>query len=275
MKKNDTNSIIFSLIGCTLLLYPILIVWDIGYRGIHLLNLDFILGTPANFGKSGGIFTVTFSTMVVVSVSILISIPFSIFLALYISLVKSSFQNLIDIAIDILAGIPSILFGMFGFSVFVIELRLGWSILSGALTISFMLMPLLTKLITASIRAIPSEYREEAFMSGASDWQYYYLICFPLILWTIVASTLLSIRRVAGETAVLLMTVGSSLIFPRSLLDSARPMSIHIFILAKDGISYDQAFGTALVLLIFVSLANMIGTIIVRYHHNNMIIGSG
>jgi len=207
-------------------------------------------------GREGGILPMIVTTFAVMAtalgLTLLLGLGSAIYLAEYGR--NNRVTKLLRFGIEVLAGIPSILFGMFGFVFLVVLLKFGWSILSGSLTLAFMLSPTVARISEEAIRSIPREFREEALVAGATRWKTIQTISLPLASRAIIGSLVLAIGRAIGETAALILTVGSAIKIPMSLFDSARPMSIHILLLAKEGISTENCFGTVLVLFSIVTV---------------------
>jgi phosphate transport system permease protein len=155
-----------------------------------------------------------------------------------------------------LAGIPSIVFGLFGFVFFVIFLDMGWSILSGSMTLAIMILPTITRTAQEAILTVPNEYRENSLALGASKWQTVRKVIIPSSLPGIVTGIILSVGRAVGETAALVLTAGSSLGMPLSLADPARTMSVHLYMLVMEGISMERAFGTAFLIVVLIVIIN-------------------
>jgi len=168
----------------------------------------------------------------------------------------SRFAYLVNLTAETLAGIPSIVFGLFGFVFFVIFLGWGWSILSGSMTMAIMILPTITRTAQEAILAVPREYRENSLALGAGKWQTISKIVLPSALSGIATGIILSVGRAVGETAALLLTAGSSLGMPMSVTDPARTMAVHLYILAMEGISLERAFGTAFVIIVLIVIIN-------------------
>ena len=158
---------------------------------------------------------------------------------------------------DCLAGIPSIIFGLFGFIFFVVMLKMGWCLLSGGLTLAIMVLPTIIRTSEEAIRSVPNSYREVSFSLGATRWETVLKVVLPNALPGIVTGVMLAIGRSIGETAAVIFTAGSSLRMPHSMFDSVRTMSVHFYILACEGISDEKAYATAAVLIISVLLVNL------------------
>ncbi|SHG48398.1 phosphate transport system permease protein [Thermosyntropha lipolytica DSM 11003] len=234
----------------------------IGYivvKGFSVLSLDFIFTPPSRAGKEGGISTTIVSTLYLVLGSLLIAVPVGVASAVYLeeyARKNSRFAYIVNLTAETLAGIPSIVFGLFGFVFFVIFLGWGWSILSGAMTMAIMILPTITRTSQEAILAVPREYRENSLALGASKWQTIRKIVLPSALPGIATGIILSIGRAVGETAALLLTAGSSLGMPMSITDPARTMAVHLYILAMEGISLERAFGTAFVIIVLILIIN-------------------
>ncbi|MFA7228492.1 MAG: phosphate ABC transporter permease PstA [Melioribacteraceae bacterium] len=250
------------ILGGATLLTIIILLFIIGFileKGLPVLSIDFLTTNPENMGKSGGIFPTLIGTIILPLLAIIIATPLGIFTSVYLSeyTKESRATKIIRFGTDCLAGIPSIIFGLFGYIFFVITLGLGWSILSGGLTLAVMILPTIIRTSEEAIRSVPNSYREVSFSLGATSWQTVKKVILPNALPGIVTGIMLSIGRSIGETAAVIFTAGSSLRIPDSLLDSTRTMAVHFYILAREGISAENAYGTAATLIIAVLLVNV------------------
>ncbi len=250
------------LSGATLLTLLILvfIVFFILEKGLPVLNFNFLFSNPADMGKAGGIFPTLIGTILLPLLALLIAAPLGIFTSVYLCEFtrETKITKVIRFATDCLAGIPSIIFGLFGYIFFVNTLEMGWSILSGGLTLAVMVLPTIIRTSEEAIRSVPKTYRDVSFALGASRWQTVKKVVLPNALPGIVTGIMLSIGRSIGETAAVIFTAGSSLRIPTSLFDSTRTMSVHFYILAREGISSENAYGTAAALIIAVLSINLI-----------------
>jgi phosphate transport system permease protein len=174
---------------------------------------------------------------------------------------KSKFARLVNLTSETLSGIPSIVYGLFGFVFFVIFLGLGWSILSGSMTLAIMILPTITRTAQEAILTVPHEYRENSLALGASKWQTIRKVILPSALPGIVTGIILSVGRAVGETAALILTAGSSLGMPISPTDPARTMAVHLYVLAMEGISLDRAFGTAFLIVVLIIIINYLANL--------------
>jgi len=241
----------------TLILASIIIY--IVYRGIRVINLDFIFTAPSRAGKEGGISTAIIGTLYLTVVSLFIAVPIGTATAIYLeeyARKTSRFAYLINITNETLAGIPSIIFGLFGFVFFVVYLRMGWSIISGSMTLALMILPTITRTSQEAIKSVPYEYLENSLALGAGRWQTIRQVIIPSALPGIITGIILSIGRAVGETAAVILTAGSSLNMPMSISDPARSMSVHLYILATEGLSLERAFGTAFLVVVLILIIN-------------------
>lgn len=230
------------------------ILFQVLMEGLPLLNLNFFLDSPRQMGRTGGIFSTVIGTLALTAVAIVIATPLGVGTAVYLREYtrESRVSRLIRFGTDCLAGVPSIIFGLFGFVFFVILLRMGWSILSGGLTLAAMILPTIICTAEEAIKAIPYSYREVSFALGGNRWQTVARVILPNALPGIFTGVLLGVGRSVGETAAIILTAGSSLLMPTSLFSPTRTMSVHFYILAREGISMEKAYatGAALILLI-------------------------
>lgn len=257
--KEKMMTLLFWLAAFIITAILAVIIGYIIFRGISSVNFDFIFTPPARAGKEGGISTTIISTLYLVLGSLLLAVPIGVASAVYLeeyARKNSRFAYLVNLTAETLAGIPSIVFGLFGFVFFVIFLGWGWSILSGSMTMAIMILPTITRTSQEAILAVPREYRENSLALGAGKWQTIRKIVLPSALPGIATGIILSVGRAVGETAALLLTAGSSLGMPMGITDPARTMAVHLYILAMEGISLERAFGTAFVIIVLILIIN-------------------
>lgn len=236
------------------------IIFFVLRKGLPVVNIAFLTENPVEMGKAGGIFPTIIGTVVLTAMAILIATPLGVGSAIYLTeyTVENRVTRVIRFGADCLAGIPSIIFGLFGFILFVTKLKFGWSILSGSLALSFMILPTIIRTSEEAIKAVPYSYREVSFSLGSTKWQTVTRVVLPSALPGIVTGIILSVGRSIGETAVVIFTAGSALRLPTSLFSSSRTMSVHFYILAREGISMPNAYGTAAVLVIAILAVNIV-----------------
>ncbi|NPV83870.1 MAG: phosphate ABC transporter permease PstA [Candidatus Aminicenantes bacterium] len=229
-------------------------------NGLPQLNLEFLTKNPADMGREGGILSTIVATIFLTFIALLVATPLGVGTAIYLTeyTVESRITRIIRFGAECLAGIPSIIFGLFGFILFVNKLKFGWSILSGGLTLAFMVLPTIIRTSEEAIKAVPPAYRLVSFSLGSTRWQTVTRVVLPSAIPGIVTGVILSIGRSIGETAAVIFTAGSALRMPTSLFSSSRTMSVHFYILAKEGVSMPKAYGTAAVLVISILVINIV-----------------
>jgi phosphate transport system permease protein len=242
------------------------IIFYILIKGIPQINWQFLTEIPRNMGRSGGISSTIVGTLLLTLVAIVIATPFGIGTAFYLTEYtrEGRITRIIRFSAESLAGIPSIVYGLFGYIFFVTYLKLGWSVLSGGLTLAIMILPTIIRTSEESIRAVPRLYREVGFSLGGTKWQTITRAVFPSALPGIANGVILSIGRCVAETAAVILTAGSALRMPTSLLSPTRTMAVHFYILAREGISMEKAFGTAALLIILIFLINVVFNMLVN-----------
>lgn len=238
------------------------ILGDILRGGIAHLSWDFIVDSPRNAGRAGGIGPILVSTVLVLLVALIVALPLgwttAALLAEYVS-ADNRFGSWVRYSVQVLAGVPSIVFGLFGNAFFSIYLGMGFSILSGGLTLACMLLPILVSTGEAGLRAVPDAYRLSAAALGMSRTTTLFALLLPAAAPSLAAGLLLGIGRAIAETAALLFTSGYVDRMPGSLLDSGRTLAIHIFDLSMNVPGGDApAHASALVLIMVLLLINMI-----------------
>lgn len=235
------------------------IIFHIMEQGLGVISWEFLTTAPEDMGREGGIFPSIVGTVYLIVVSLFFAAPIGILAAIYLTeyTPKGRIVNIIRFATETLAGIPSIVFGLFGFAFLVIFMGFSWSILSGGLTVAFMILPTIVRTTEEAIKSVPNVYREGSLALGATKWQTVYKIVLPTALPGIVTGIILGIGRAVGETAAVLLTAGSSLNMPTSIMDPARTLSIHLYLLTFDGISFEKAYGTATVLILLILIINL------------------
>ena len=195
------------------------------------------------------------NTVLMTALSLLIAVPLGIGSAIYLAEYArrgSRLVRLIRITAETLSGIPSIIYGLFGQLFFVAALGLGLSLLSGAMTLSIMILPLVMRTTEEALLAVPDSYREGSFGLGAGRLRTVFRVVLPSAVPGILASVILGIGRIVGETAALLYTAGSVAEVPKSLFHSARTLSVHMYALSGEGLYLEQSYATAVVLLVIV-----------------------
>ena len=245
--------------GLTLLVLVFIVAYILG-NGLPLVNWRFLGGNPLDMGRSGGIFPTIIGSVVLTLFAVAIATPFGVGTAIYLVEYTrpSRITTIIRFGADALAGIPSIIYGLFGFVFFVITLNMGWSILSGALTLAIMILPTIVRTSEEALRAVPDSHREVSLSLGASKWRMVTSVVLPTALPAVMTGVVLGMGRCVGETAAVILTAGSSLRLPSSLQSPVRTMSVHFYILAREGLSDSMAWATGAVLVISILLINIV-----------------
>jgi phosphate transport system permease protein len=238
------------------------ILSDLVRGGIEHLSWSFLMDSPQNAGRGGGISSILVSTILVLLIALVAALPLgwaaAVMLAEYVP-ARGRFGYTVRYSLQILAAVPSIVFGLFGNIFFSIYLGLGFSILSGGLTLACMLLPILVSTAEAGLRAVPDTYRSSAVALGMSRVATLYHVLLPAAAPGLVAGLLLGIGRAMAETAALLFTSGYVDRMPGSLLDSGRTLAVHIFDLSMNVPGGDApAHASALVLIVALLLINFI-----------------
>ena len=230
-------------------------------KGLGHITAEFLTDTPRASGAKGGILPMIVGTLAVTFLGILIATPLGLGTAIYLSeyTKEGRFTRIIRFGADCLAGVPSIIFGLFGFVFFVLLLGFGWSILAGGLTLAFMILPTIIRTSEEAIRAVPASYREVGLSLGASKWETITKVVLPSALPGILTGVILGVGRSISETAAVIFTAGSSLsqFIPTSLFDGTRTLSVHFYQLAREGISAEKAYASASVLVLSILAINV------------------
>lgn len=245
----------FSLI--TIFLF-ILVVGFVVVKGAPQVSWSFLTDIYKVTQDLHGIMPMIVNTLILIGLTLVISVPIGIFAAIYlVEYAKpGKLVAIIRFTTETLAGIPSIVYGLFGLIFFVSFLALDWSMLSGALTLSIMVLPVIIRTTEESLKTVPIEYKEGSLALGATKLRTIFKIILPSAISGILAAVILSIGRIVGETAALLFTSGIVPKIAQTVFNSGRTLSLHLYLLVTEGISTDEAYGTAFVLLVIVIIIN-------------------
>ncbi len=244
------------------------IIGDILIQSVPHFSWDYIWSAPSQAGRTGGIRPIIISTLYILIICLSLVIPISLLSGLFFSSQLVPLPHVFKpfyLTVDVLAGVPSVVFGLFGNTYFCNYLNLGYSILAGGLTLACMILPLTIKLIEASFRSIPRSYIESGEALGLSHGTIFIKIMIPAILPQCAGAIILSLGRAMAETAALLFTSGYVLRDPLSIFDSGRTLSIHIYDMSMNVTGANEsAYKSALVLLTLIGLINLMAHIIVK-----------
>jgi len=222
------------------------------------LNWKFIVEPPKNSGQVGGISTIILNTIFMVLLTLIFAVPIGIAAAIYLTeyAKQGKIVQVLRFGAETLAGIPSIIFGLFGFMFFCSYLKLGIGLLSGTLTVTLMILPTIIRTAEEAIKTVPLSYREGSLALGATKWQTIKRVVLPAASPGILTGVILAIGRAIGETAAIIFTMGSDYRLAESLSSSARVLSVHLYFLVKEGISFEKAFATASILIVVILAIN-------------------
>jgi phosphate transport system permease protein len=254
------------------------VLWIIGYvlsQGLPVINLEFLTTRPAGgVSGEGGMSTTIVTTLYLVILTIVIATPLGLGAAIYLveyagdASRESRFIALLVKAartgVEILAGVPSIIFGLFGFALFVSYMKLGFSLLSAALSGAALVLPTIIRTSEEALLTVPRSYREGSLSLGATKGYTIFNVVLPSALPGIVTGIVLSVGRIISETAIFWVTLGGSYHLPKSIMNSGRTMALHVFMLASETRAFDKAMGTASILIITIILLNLIINFISR-----------
>jgi phosphate transport system permease protein len=254
------------------------VFWIIGYvliQGLPTINLEFLTTRPAGgVSGEGGMSTTIVTTLYLVVLTIVIATPMGVGAAIYLveyagdasreSKVVAFLVQAARTGVEILAGVPSIIFGLFGFALFVMYLKLGFSLLSASLSGAALVLPTIIRTSEEALLTVPRSYREGSLSLGATKWYTIFNVVLPSALPGIVTGIVLSVGRIIAETAVFWVTLGGSYNLPKSIMNSGRSMALHVYMLASETRAFDKAMGTASILIITIIVLNLTINIVSR-----------
>lgn len=263
---------IFKTSGALTILILTVIICYILSNGFKHITMEFMFTNPVDSGKSGGILPMIVSTVYLMVISMMISIPVGVGSAIYLSEYSNSakLNQLIRYISQTLTAIPSIVYGLFGLTFLVFFLKLGWSILSGAIVLALMSVPTIFQVSHTSISAVPQIHKEGCYGIGATKWQCIKAIVIPYALPGIITGIILALTRAISEAAAVMYVVGSSLETPVSIFDAGRPLPLHLYMLANEGLSFSNAYAVASVLIIMVLLITVSMNYLVKYYQKKI-----
>ena len=258
------------LLASTLIIVlpAVLIIGTILVRGAGAISWSFLTTMPTQGMRSGGIFPAIIGTLELVGLTVVFALPVGIAAAIYLTEYASDnwLTRLIRLAIINLSGVPSVVYGLFGLSLFVLFFKFGTSLVAGALTLAIMILPVIITASEEALRSVPKSFREISLSLGASRWQTIRHAVLPFAIPGIMTGTILGIGRAAGETAPILFTVAAFYLprLPRSIFDQAMALPYHLYVISTQipNIPAAQRYGTAFVLLVLVLSLNLTAVIL-------------
>ncbi len=273
MDKAKKEKLVFFVIKSLAYVSAVFLALIVGYiffKGFRVINLSFLTEMPENGITQGGIFPAILGTLYLVIVSFVIAVPIGILAGIYIEEYSSEirFVRLIRVSINMLSGIPSVVFGLFGLAVFVEMFHFGVSVLSGGITLGILVLPTIIQSTIEALSSVPYSFREASFGIGATKWQTIKHIVLPTAMPGILTGIILSIGRAAGETAPIMFTAATFYTgrLPKSVFDEAMALPYLIYGLLTEGTFPDKqipiAYGASTVLLLFVFALSLTAIII-------------
>ncbi len=264
---------IFRIFSAIVVLSLIAILSFITYNGISVINWNFLTQMPEDGMTKGGIYPAIIGTLYLVAGSMIFAIPIGVFSGIYINeYTKDSwYKRFIKLMTNNLAGIPSIVFGLFGMSLFVNTLGFGDSIIAGSLTLGLMVLPVVIRTTEEALKAVDNSFRLASLALGATKLQTIRKVVLPMAFPNIITGIILSIGRVSGETAPILFTVAAYFLpkLPSSIFDQVMALPYHLYVISTSGTNVEAsrpiAYGTALVLIGFVLIVNLLANALRRY----------
>jgi len=267
-QKRATQSLIFFLFRGMSLVVVAILFWIIGFiviRGLGVISWEFLTTGPTEGMTTGGIFPAIVGTFYLIIGSMLVAFPVGVMSGIYMSEYASNkyFVKIIRVMTNNLGGIPSIVFGLFGMSLFVNKLHFGDSILAGSLTLGLLALPLIIRVTEEALKSVPDNYRKGSLALGATKLQTVRKVVLPAAFPNIMTGLILSIGRVSGETAPILFTAAAYFLphLPNSIFSQVMALPYHLYVIATSGTDLEatrpMAYGTALVLIVIVLIMNL------------------
>lgn len=275
-RKRRTQNIAFGLfqfISYAVVALLFIILAFIVIKGIGVISWEFISEMPKEGMTQGGIFPAIVGTLCLVFGSMLFAFPVGVLAAIYMNeYVKDGWpKRIIKQMTNNLAGVPSIVFGLFGMALFVNKLEFGDSLLAGSLTLGLLVLPVVIRTTEESLKAVDDTFRQASLGLGATKWQTTSKVVFPIAFPNILTGLILSIGRVSGETAPILFTVAAYFLpkLPTSIFDQAMALPYHLYVISTSGTNIEasraMAYGTALILIIIVLISNLLANALRKY----------
>lgn len=261
-KKDPVSIALRICVWAAASLTAISLLYLIGYilwNGIPSLSLDFF--SLHYNSENVSMLPSVINTAAIMIMALIVAVPLGVCSAIYlVEYAKrgNKLVSIIRVMSETLSGIPSIVYGLFGMIFFVTYLKMGYSLIAGALTVSIMVLPLILRTTEEALMAVPDMYREGCFGLGAGKVRTVFTVVLPAAVPGILAGVILAIGRIVGETAALIYTAGTVADLPGSPLNSGRTLAVHMYALSREGLHTDKAYATALMLLLIVLLINYV-----------------
>ncbi len=264
----------FSMFWITGIIAVLIMVFVVGYimvQGLPEITPDFFTTSPrGGLSGDGGIYSTVVTTFYMIVVTLAFATPLGVGAAIYLTEYSSNAESrlvrkLVSLArfgVETLAGVPSIIFGLFGYALFVSALNFGFSILSASLAGACLIIPVIIRTTEEALGSVPAGYREGSLALGATRWETIWKVVLPAAFPGISTGILLSAGRIVSETAIFFVTLGGSYRVPQSLMSGGRTMALHVYYLAMETRAFDKAMSTAAVLVALIVLMNLVINIV-------------
>jgi phosphate transport system permease protein len=268
---------LLALVTIMVIIPIIAVIGVIIVQGLPAITAEFLFTAPRNGMREGGIWPAIVGTFLLTIGTAIFSVPLGVAIAIYLSEYArdNKFTRTIRLAIINLAGVPSIVYGLFGLGLFVLALGFGSSILAGSLTLAIMTLPVIISTAEEALRSVPQSFRTVSISLGGTKWQTIRKVVLPNALPGIITGVILGLERAAGETAPILFTVAAFYLptLPTSIFDKTMALPYHLFVISTQvpGMPLHLQFGTALVLLAFVLSMTLVATIIRSYYRRKRV----
>ena len=268
LRKHPGSLILFLLVvlaACVTFAVLIFLIAYILIRGVPYLTPE--LFSLHYTSDNVSLMPALFNTIEMIFLALILAVPVGIFSAIYLveyAKKGNKFVGVVRVTAETLSGIPSIVYGLFGMIFFVGVLKMQLSLLSGSLTVAIMVLPTIMRTTEEALLSVPQSYREGSFGLGAGKLRTVFRIVLPSAVPGILSGVILATGRIVGETAALIYTAGTMAKVPNNLFASARTLSVHMYLLSNEGLHTNEAFATAVVLLVFVMLINMLANFVAR-----------
>ena len=267
-KRSPLSLLLLILVSLSALITVMTLLFLIAYiliKGVPYLTAD-LFAWEYN-SENVSLMPALINTIIMTGLSLVIAGPLGIFAAIYlVEYAKrgNKLVALIRITAETLSGIPSIVYGLFGFLLFAVAFKWSYTILGGALTLAIMILPLIMRTTEEALKSVPDSYREGSFGLGAGRLRTVFHIVLPSAVPGILAGIILAVGRIVGETAALMYTAGTVAGIPESLLGSGRTLAVHMYVLTNEGLYTNQSYATAVVLLVIVVCINAVSGMIAK-----------
>lgn len=265
-KNHPLSLVLFLLVNLAAVITAVVVLFLLGYilwHGVPNLSLPGIFAWEYN-GENQSMTPAIINTLIMTVLTLLLAVPIGVFAAIYLveyAKKGSKLVKLIRVTAETLAGIPSIVYGLFGFIVFVITLGWSYTLIAGVITLAIMILPLIIRTTEEALMAVPDSFREGSFGLGAGKLRTVFHIVLPSAVPGIAAGIILAIGRIVGESAALIFTSGTNPVVAKGLFTSASTLSVHLYALLTEGLYTEQAYAVAAVLLFLVIGINALSSV--------------